>query len=304
MAVAAPRISGCSGAIPSAFSHFVGIDWSGAKGARHPGLAVAVCEIGQGAPSLIMPPSGKTSWSRQECRDWIAGRCGLNPEARILVGIDSSFSMPFVDQGCYLDETQDVSHVRALWKSVESHCRQGIDLYGGAFVMSHRCHYHLVGGRGTKYNRRMRVTETRAVESGAGPCESVFHLIGPSQVGLSGLSTMRMLAQLDGLSGLAVWPYDDVSEAGLVLTEIYAAAFAALGNHRGKIRDRRSLNRVLRELKSNLFRDRNLKLNDHACDALITSAGLRYVAGHRKYWHPELLSATVRETEGWVFGIA
>ena len=304
MVAAAPRVSGSFSAVPPAFSHFVGIDWSGAKGVRHPGLAVAVCEIGQGAPSLIMPPSGKTSWSRQECSDWIAGRCGLGAEARILVGIDSSFSMPFVDQGHYLDETQGVSHARALWKCVESHSRQGVDLYGGAFVMSHRCHYHLVGARGTRYSRRMRVTETRAVESGAGPCESVFHLIGPSQVGLSGLSTMRMLAQLDGLPGLAVWPYDDVSEAGLVLTEIYAAAFATLGHHRGKIRDRKNLNRILSKLESSSFRGRNIKLTDHVCDALVTSAALRHVAGHRKYWHPELLSATVRETEGWVFGIA
>lgn len=284
-------------------THFVGIDWSGAKGVRHPGIAVAVCTVGDETPQIILPPSGRASWGRQECGDWIAGGCGLAEGARMLVGIDSAFSMPFVDEGGYLGAHFGVSRVKALWQEIETVCVTAEDFYGGPFVSAHKRHYFRTGERGDHYSRRMRMTETRAVASGAGPCESVFHLIGPSQVGLSGLSTMRLLSQLEGRQGLRVWPYDNCDDACIVLVEIYAAAFAALGGHRGKVRDLATLNSVLHILGSRPFYFGNVQITDHISDALITSAALRKIAHERKYWRPELLSTKVRETEGWVFGI-
>lgn len=288
---------------PQKFSHFVGIDWSGAKGKRHAGIAVARCREGDSVPRLIVPPSGLAAWSRLEVAEWIKNGCGVGLGARVLVGIDSAFSMPFIDKGAYLNAAHGVSHAQALWKTVETACSQAFDLYGGPFAVSHQRHYHRTGARGADYERRMRVAETRAVEAGAGPCESVFHLIGPSQVGLSGLSTIRMLVRLAGQKGVAIWPYDSVADAQTVLTEIYAAAFAKMGGHRGKIRDVKALNRVLKNFESKPFRRRNDPLSDDACDALITSAALRAIANSRKYWHPALLSTKVRETEGWIFGI-
>lgn len=285
------------------FSHFVGIDWSGAKGKRHKGLAVALCRVGDSAPKLVLPPSGHANWSRAEIAGWIKTGCGLGAEARVLVGIDSAFSMPFLDKGAYLGVTHGLSHVKMLWDAVESACSHDVDLYGGAFAVSYKRHYHMPGARGADYERRMRVAETRAVEAGAGPCESVFHLIGPSQVGLSGLSTIRMLVRLSGTPGLAIWPYDRLEGAQIVLTEIYAANFAAMGGHRGKIRDIQALNRALKTLGSKPFRRRNDSLSDDDCDAAITAAGLRTVTGSRNYWHPPALSTMVRETEGWIFGI-
>ena len=286
------------------FSHFVGIDWSGAKGKRHKGLAVALCAAGDNAPRLVSPPSGHANWSRTEIAGWLASGCGLGLGARVLVGIDSAFSLPFTDKGAYLSVTQGLSHVADLWNAVESACSLDLDLYGGAFAVSHKCHYHRPGARGAEYARRMRVTETRAVEAGAGPCESVFHLIGPSQVGLSGLSTIRMLVRLKGQKGLAIWPYDSLEGAQIVLAEIYAANFAAIGGHRGKIRDQQTLDTTLKALGSKPFISWNNGLSDDACDAIITAAGLRRVAGVRKYWHPPLLSTMVRQTEGWIFGVA
>ena len=291
---------------PQKFSHFVGIDWSGAKGKRHRGLAVALCGGHDAAPRLVAPPSGHQYWSRSEVAEWLQAGCGLGPQTRVLVGVDSAFSLPFTDKGAYLGVTPGLSHVSDLWNAVESACEQDVDLYGGAFVVSHKCHYHRPGARGAIYERRMRVAETRTVEAGAGPCESVFHLIGPSQVGLSGLSTIRMLVRLKGQEGLAIWPYDSaakVTGARIVLTEIYAAAFATMGGHRGKIREIQALNKTLRALGSKPYRRKNSELSDDACDALITAAALRHIADSRKYWHPPLLSTKVRETEGWVFGV-
>lgn len=284
-----------------AFTHFIGIDWSGAKGKRHKGIAIAVCAAGSEAPQLVLSPDGRASWSREGVASWITEGCGLAEGARALIGIDSAFSMPFVDQGAYLGKESSSKAATELWQEVNSVCFDAEDLFGGPFVEANASHYHRPNRKGDKFSRRMRVTENLAVSSKAGPCESVFHLIGPSQVGMSGLSTMRMLAVLSKQTKLAIWPYEETEHANAVLVEIYAAAFASLGGHRGKYRSLEDLNLSLSRLETE-----SLDLNtfdDHSADAIITSAGLRKIAHERKYWHPEALSTKVRRTEGWVFGI-
>ncbi|WP_176590056.1 hypothetical protein [Sphingobium sp. EM0848] len=46
------------------FARYAVIDWSGAKGSRHKGIAVALCEAGDGVPTL-QHPEGGGFWSRQ-----------------------------------------------------------------------------------------------------------------------------------------------------------------------------------------------------------------------------------------------
>lgn len=287
------------------FSHFVGIDWSGAKGSRHAGLAIAVCAAGSSAPEIIMPPSGRKAWSRSECADWIAAGMDLPIQSKVLIGIDSAFSMPFVDKGGYLPDTQIADTAPALWQALEATCSEASDLYGGPFVEANGAYYLRAGARGGRFERRMRVCEQKAIDNGAGPCESVFHLIGPSQVGLSGLSTMRMLNQLSGASPVRIWPYEPVDDGTAVLVEIYAAAFASLGGHRGKMRGIGTLNAVLGALGSDAMVDMpaTAQAGEHAADALVTAAGLRMISGEHKYWYPSALSTKVRRTEGWIFGV-
>ncbi|SDE32602.1 hypothetical protein [Kordiimonas lacus] len=289
------------------FSHFVGIDWTGAKGKRHAGLAVALCEAGEGAPKMVSPPSGHRRWSRQDCASWLAGGLGRRKGERVLVGIDSSFGMPFVDEGAYLPGDVLPADVKALWAHVADLCGPEGDFYGGPFVDEHAAYYLRSRGaetlKGRHYSRRMRVPEQLAVDSGAGPCESVFHLIGPSQVGLSGLSTMAMLHHLNRQDHIAIWPFDDMTDARIVVVEIYAAAFAALGGHRGKIRDLAALRPILNRLGAKRMPRLGLDFTDHAADACVTAAALRQIHHDRKYWNPQALSAMVRRTEGWVFGI-
>ncbi|MFC3050700.1 hypothetical protein [Kordiimonas pumila] len=286
----------------SEFTHFVGIDWSGARGVRHAGIAVAICDGHGKHPRLVTPPSGKRSWSRQECANWIARSCDLEGSTRILVGFDSAFSLPFVDDGSFLPNIGMETAIE-LWLYVDQLCVEANDLFGGAFAECFADYYLRPGNRGRYYTRRMRVTENVAVASGAGPCESVFHLIGPSQVGLSGLSTIRLLHSLRDLTGIAVWPFQDVEKASTVLVEIYAAAFAAMGGHRGKIRDRDSLKAILASLGSTGVLAADTVRDDHTADAIVTSAGLRAIAHESKYWNPDGLSSMVRGTEGWIFGI-
>ncbi len=282
------------------FDRFIGIDWAGAKGKRHAGLAVAACDAGQGVPTLVTPPSGNNRWSRAELADWIAAGAG---GGRVLIGIDSSFGMPFVDEGAYFPVANSPKDIAHLWHSVRTLCARDADFYGGPFVDMHADHYLRLGHRGTRYSRRMRVAENLAVSSGAGPCESVFHLIGPSQVGLSGISTMAMLHELNDAEPVAVWPFDEVGGAPVTVVEIYAAVFASLGGHRGKIRDMAALENILDTIGCKGALALDSFVDDHKADALVTAAGLRAIAHDRKYWNPEQLSAMVRRTEGWIFGI-
>ena len=64
-------------AVSHHFTRFAAIDWSGAKGTRHPGIAVALCEAGDAAPRLVPPPS--RAWSRHEVLDWVRGLNGPGP---------------------------------------------------------------------------------------------------------------------------------------------------------------------------------------------------------------------------------
>ncbi len=285
-----------------AFTHFVGIDWSGAKGKRHAGLAVAVCDA-DGQTKLVSPPDGKRNWSREGCANWISAGCGLDDSTRVLVGLDSSFSMPFLDEEAYIPNEAVARDAKRLWKAIDKVCTDADDFFGGPFVEKHSSHYLRPNKRGENFVRRMRVAEDIAVSSGAGPCESVFHLIGPSQVGMSGLSTMRMLAKLDTHNDIAIWPYEEIDAANIVLVEIYAAAFAVLGGHRGKVRDNRTLERILTELDVKMPSVGPQEFSDHACDALITAGALRKIATDCKYWKPKQLSSMVRRTEGWIFGV-
>ncbi len=54
-------------AILPAFDLFVGVDWSGARGPRLPGLQVAVCRPGNAPPLLLDRP-----WTGRGLLDWLA----------------------------------------------------------------------------------------------------------------------------------------------------------------------------------------------------------------------------------------
>ena len=289
---------------PNSFTHFIGIDWSGAKGKRHKGIAIAVCEAGNGSPTVVNPPSGEKYWSRSEIADWIRAGCGLGSDAKVLMGIDAAFGVPFCDEGCYFPGREFPDTASELWREIASHCIDEVDLFSGAFVDQFSEYFQQHGGRkGKRYNRRMRRTEAICIETGAGPCESVFNLVGASQVGKSALSTMHMLHLLKGTAEIAIWPFGLPDEASICLVEIYAALFAKLGGHKGKMRSLDELNSVLSKLNSQSYCGDLPKKIDDVTDALVTSVGLRFIAEEQRYWNPTELSPEARKTEGWIFGI-
>jgi len=65
------------------FEHFAAIDWSGAAGERHRGIAVALCSAGSAAPRLVRPGH---RWSRIEVLEWVLSATPANTLAGFASG--------------------------------------------------------------------------------------------------------------------------------------------------------------------------------------------------------------------------
>ncbi|GGE16598.1 hypothetical protein GCM10011529_23810 [Polymorphobacter glacialis] len=267
------------------FDQFVGIDWSGAIGVRHPSVQVAICEIGDDAPRLVLPAGG--TWSRMEVLEWLGGLSG-----DVLVGMDAGFGFAAV---------AGVSGpARELWAEVDRVSSADVDLGGHAFVAARRELFWMGAADGPRHLKaHFRETERVYAVSRLGTPTSNFVLLGASQVGKATLSAMRLLHRL----GWAVWPFDAVPDHGPVIVEIYAQAFARMAGFRGKLRDKAALDVALAHFGSAAMAEGFPGVfPDHVGDAIVSAAGLRAIAGEAKWWAPAGLEA-VRESEGWTFGI-
>ena len=268
------------------FTRFVGIDWSGARGVRHPSVQVAVCETGNAAPVLILPPSGV--WSRTAVLDWLGGLSG-----NVLVGMDAGFGFAAVPPFS--------QPARDLWAEVEDVCAGEADLGGHGFIDHRRGAFWLGAADGPRHLRaHLRVTEQVYKASGLGVPTSNFVLLGASQVGKATLTAMRLLHRLQW----PVWPFDPLPASGPVILEIYAQAFARMAGFRGKLRDTASLNAALALHGSQLLPAQfPATFPDHVGDAIITAAGLRATAHQPQWWQPAALTPAIAVTEGWTFGV-
>lgn len=283
------------------FEHFAGVDWSGAKGARQKGIAVAVCPLGAAPPRLIEP---EHCWSRQDVLDWLVGALAANT----LVGLDLSMGLPFADAGAYFPEwEQSPADARALWRLVDAICAAEPNFAVSGFVDHAEASQHFrrqgrpIGRHFAAGAGRMRIVENRQRAMGVNPV-SCFNLVGAAQVGKSSLTGMRVLHALAGR--LAIWPFDAMPESGSLVVEIYtsiAARAAGVPKGRTKLRNGAALDRALAALGSAAHAPLP-HYTDHATDAILTAAWLRHVADDTALWAPAGLDA-VRATEGWTFGV-
>jgi hypothetical protein len=286
--------------LPPKFDYFAAIDWSGATGERHAGIAVALCEAAGGPPRLVRAAE---RWSRREVLEWL--RDELPPDT--LVGLDLGISLPFADRGAFFPGWADSPpDAKSLWALVDRLCADDPHLAVGSFVDHPEAalHFRRHGGReGAQFGGgrgRFRVTE-RAQERLSCRPYSNFNLVGAAQVGKSSLSGMRVLQALGG--SIPVWPFDPLPERGSAIVEIYttiAALAAGRPVGRAKIRTHEELNAALTALGSVRLGDSG-PISDHHSDALLTAAWLRIAAHDFALWNPPGLDA-VRHTEGWTFG--
>lgn len=287
---------------PGRFRHFAAIDWSGAAGERHAGIAVAICPAGEVAPRIVRPGH---RWSRAEVLSWLAETM----PADTLVGLDISGSLAFADEGAYFPGWADSPpDARALWAMVERLCADDLHLAAAGFVDHPEIarHYRRHGGReGDLFGGgigRLRVTErVGQIALGCRPTSN-FNLVGASQVGKASLTGMRVLHRLDG--NVPLWPFDPLPDHGSVAVEIYttiAAIAAGRTASRSKLRSYAELNESLAGLGSKPVRGCG-PIDDHRSDALLAAAWLRTVAHRPEYWQPPAMTPDIARTEGWTFG--
>ena len=281
----------------SRFESYVAIDWSGAKGRRHKGIAVAEAR-GESTPRLVCPGH---IWSREEVLNWLLRRAAKEPT---LFGFDFSFAPPIVERGEYLLGEPDVPKTaREFWAYVDGKCDDE-DLGAASFLeIAHRKHFYFGIADGVKADFvRFRQCDARLNAQGGRKTASAYDAIGAAQVAKASFSGMRLLNRLNGK--VAIWPMDPLAEQGSAVVEIYTRIYLRRAGMTGvKLRSRADLNRALKGLDSPPARLR-FEPNDHQTDALVTAAGMRALA-HRepRAFRPEGLTPHIAKTEGWTFGV-
>ena len=279
------------------FAAYVAIDWSGAKGSRHKGIAIAEARA-DAAPRLVRPGH---VWSREEVLAWLLRRAEREPT---LFGFDFSFAPPIVERGEYLPGESDVPRTaREFWAYVDSRCDDP-DLGAASFLEhAHRRHFYFGIADGVKAGfMHFRQCDARLNAQGGRKTASAYDAIGAAQVAKASFAGMRFLHRLDGK--VAIWPMDPLPEHGSAVVEIYTRIYLRRAGLTGvKLRSRAELNRALKGLGSPPARLR-FEPNDHQTDALVTAAGMRLLATTEpRAFDPEGLTSKIARSEGWTFGV-
>jgi hypothetical protein len=279
------------------FASFVAIDWSGAKGKRHKGIAVAEAR-GDAPPRLVRPGH---VWSREEVLQWLLRRAEKEPT---LFGFDFSFAPPFIERGEYLPGERGVpNNARAFWAYVDKRSDDE-DLGAASFLeMAHRKHFYFGIADGVKAEfLHHRACERVLNAAGGGKLSTVYDAIGAAQVAKASFSGMRLLHRLDGK--VSIWPMDPLPAHGSAVVEIYTRIYLRRAGMSGtKLRTRGQLNEALPGLGSKPVRLR-FEPNDHQTDALVTAAGMRQLAMTEPLaFAPSRMTPEIARTEGWTFGI-
>ncbi|MBX7492400.1 hypothetical protein K3163_04175 [Qipengyuania sp. 1NDW9] len=285
------------------FGHFLAIDWSGAKGPRQKGIAMAIAHAEGGPPILV-----DHGWSRED----VLGVLRDELPDDTLVGVDLGIALPHADCGDYFPGWADTPEdAPALWSLIDDIASDDPNLGANSFVAHPELRPYFRDGSdtgayftcdGADHGRgRFRITEHAQAEMGCKPYSN-FNLVGAAQVGKSSLTGMRMLHRLRG--HLPVWPIDGLPSSGSVLVEIYtslAAREAGRSAAKAKMRSYEELNSALEVLGSSHVPTRGT-VDDHATDALLTAAWLRKVASEPERWSPRDMTEEIARTEGWTFG--
>jgi hypothetical protein len=289
--------------MPSRFSAFAAIDWSGAKGIRHKGIAVALCRAGDAAPALVLPDSG--IWSREGVAHWVEAQSAREPT---LFGFDFSFAPPLVERGEYLPgEAHVPADAQAFWAYVDRLCAAEPDLCAASFLETHhRRHFYFGAADGVKAQyMHLRRCEALYNAGGGGKPSTIYDVIGAAQVAKASFAGMRFLHRLRGT--VPVWPFDGIAlpAQGSLIVEIYTSLAArAAGRPKGrtKIRDGALLDEALAALGSRPHAPL-ARYEDHATDAIMTAAWMRRAADNAALWTPPALTERIARTEGWTFGV-
>ena len=278
------------------FARFVAIDWSGAKGRRHKGIAIGEVR-GSDPPRLVRPGH---VWSRCEVLEWLLAEAAVEPT---LFGFDFSFAPPLIERGAYLPGEPGVpDHARAFWAYVDERCDDD-DLGAASFLERvHRRHFYFGIADGVKADFvHFRRCDAALNAAGGRKTASAYDAIGAAQVAKASFSGLRLLHRLDGK--VAIWPFDRLPTKASAVVEIYTRIYIRNAGLPGqKIRTAAELDVALAALGSPPARLDHVP-TDHQTDALVTAAGMRAHLAHPAAFAPSGLTRDIARGEGWTFGV-
>lgn len=287
------------------FQLFVAVDWSGARGPFLPGLQVASCRPGRGAPRLVYPDHSN-AWTRQALFDQLISMA--KKDGPVLAGFDMSVAFPFCDVGVYFPGySNSPPDAPALWRAVDEASRHANDFYARPYTEPGRPeadYFNAPGHRGSKYDiKRLRVTDQQCLRW-TRP-SSVFNGVGPGSVGTGSLAGMRFFHAMkkQKAARISIWPFDDITgDEQLVLCEIFPRFYIKrAGLDPRRWREASFLNAVLRNFNSRPAPRR--VYSEDEMDALFSSAALRTLAAQKENWQPAAMTDLAARREGWIFGV-
>ncbi|MCW5647967.1 MAG: hypothetical protein KIT23_12205, partial [Sphingopyxis sp.] len=166
------------------FAHFAAIDWSGARGERQRGIAVALA-TGSAPPALLRPGH---VWSRAEVLAWLADIAAS--ETDMMIGFDFSAAFAFTDCGAYFPAWDaSPADLPALWALVEQFSASDPHYEIGGFLAHPAARRHFRHARGdvgdlfVPGTGRLRVVERHQRDTRQAASVSNFNLVGAAQVG-------------------------------------------------------------------------------------------------------------------------
>lgn len=287
------------------FEVWLGIDWSGAKGNRLPGIQVAEVRTGDAAPRLLDGPQKGGLWRRADVLDLLIARHSAGE--RILAGFDFAFAYARHDHGTYFPGIADApADVRALWGYVDLLAGPSEDFYGGAVYAEGspiRGLYLTPAGRGVGYEHRRRRTEI-ACAAITSP-HPVFKCVGAANVGTGSLAGMRVLRQLKARLGnrVAIWPFDAGSSGGLTVVEMFPRLyFRRAGQDPRAWRDPSVVNAALAAFGSRAMPQGWYARREDEADAVVSAAALRALSADVETWRAPA-GEPAAQSEGWIFGV-
>jgi hypothetical protein len=286
------------------FDTFVAMDWSGATG-RYNGIAVAICKTGRSAPRLV-DPRGSRFWTRDAIAAWLENQ--LDRGGRYLIGFDFAFGFPFETKLGYLGgRAPGVDRIFALWSLIESESCDDPDFGCARFINKpeYKDLFWKSGTRPANWIERKRRTEYACAQKTGTRPDTLYKLLHSKQVGKASITGMRVLHQVRSRHAdrVAIWPFETVRHSAFV--EIYPTMFRKIASGSiAKLKSGAELNEALANIGSRSFANGSRQpLSDHETDAVISAAGLRWMARNPAVWtHRELRSRTVKR-EGWIFGV-
>jgi hypothetical protein len=296
------------------FERFIGIDWSGA--ARPSGQQVYVAEAHRQDARITVQSvvrardrSAVESYLRGDAlahapawSDWPGPR-PLDRRARRIVAMDFAFGFPTEFRIPGLEGAWRWDELAGWAARVEGDGRNGsLESLRGVIEQTDALagQFRLRAGDAALMHKRL--TDSHA----PGRPESVFHLIGPSQVGLGSITGIAMLHRLRGVEGLALWPFDTperLEAAAAVLVEIFPRMWLAAGTRKNQLPGR------VRQLQAwqhdgVAFRnDAELAVasSGDALDAVAAAIGA--ARSCYRLPSPDSLPGVARRREGWIAGV-